>query len=135
MKKNNLCPCKSNKNYSDCCEKYHKGSFPENALALMRSRYSGYALGLANYIMETSHPLNSKYGKDPIEWAAQIMEFSNSITFEDLEILDFTDGKETAYVTFKAILKQGLKDVSYVEKSRFFKVNGRWLYVDGVISV
>ncbi len=45
------CPCGSGLKYKKCCQKYHKGALPSTALLLMKSRYSAYALGLADYIM------------------------------------------------------------------------------------
>lgn len=132
MKKEILCPCKSGKKYAECCEKYHQGGLPETALALMRSRYSGYALGLADYIVRTTHPVNPLYNKDPKERFDEIMKFSNDVDFDYLEIIDFTDGEELAFVTFKAGLIQDGLDVSFTERSRFLKVKGQWLYADGV---
>ncbi len=44
-----LCPCNSRKKYRDCCKILHDGGFPESALALMRSRYSAYALDRPGY--------------------------------------------------------------------------------------
>ena len=129
-----LCPCWSKKKYHDCCEKYHKGNLPETALALMRSRYSAYALALADYIMLTTHPKNPIAIMEKETRRKEILEFSRKTHFENLEILDFIDGPEIAYVTFKAHLKQGKKDASFLEKSRFEKINGRWLYWDGIIE-
>jgi len=43
------------------------------------------------------------------------------------KIIDFIDGKEEAFVTFNARLSSG----DLKEKSRFLKLHGRWLYVDG----
>ncbi len=132
MKKQIKCPCHSKKKYSDCCRKYHQNALPETALVLMRSRYSAYALGLVEYIMRTTDPANPNYQVNVAEWANQIKHFSENTSFVDLEILEFIDGPETSYVTFKAGLKQGLNDVSFIEKSLFVKTNNQWLYADGV---
>jgi uncharacterized protein YchJ len=51
------CPCGSGKSYSHCCGIYHKDhSLVPTAQALMRSRYSAYALGLEEYLLATWHP-------------------------------------------------------------------------------
>jgi SEC-C motif-containing protein len=34
-------------------------------------------------------------------------------------------------VTFKATLFQDNTDISFIEKSRFLKVEDKWLYIDG----
>ena len=134
-KKNELlCPCGSTKMYSECCGKYHQGTNPENALALMKSRYSAYSLNLADYIMHTTHPKNPRFKADKTTWKKQILEFSQNTVYEKLDILDFTDGSIEAFVTFVAHLKHKNKDATFTERSRFEKINGQWLYLDGVIS-
>lgn len=115
-----MCPCCSKKPYAECCKSYHEGMLPENALKLMRSRYSAYALGLADYILKTAlFPPKSKQ---------EILEFSKSTHFDDLTILEFIDGEKEAYVTFRAHLAQAGRDVSFTEKSSFLKEHGKWLY-------
>lgn len=125
-----LCPCFSNKTYEECCKPYHNGKLPENALKLMRSRYSAYALCLPTYIIDTTHPENIHYQKDKKSWACQILDFSKNTKFEGLEVISFIDGENEAYVTFFAYLSQDNKDVSFKEKSRFEKVNDKWLYLE-----
>ncbi|MCG3720835.1 hypothetical protein L5F50_16660, partial [Aliarcobacter butzleri] len=51
--------------------------------------------------------------------------------FEKLEILNFEESQFEAFVTFKATLFQNNNDISFIEKSRFKKLDGIWLYVDG----
>ena len=138
VKKDFLCPCHSQRLYKDCCKPFHEKAFCSNALELMRSRYSAYALVLADYIIKTTHPLNPAYSLDP-EWKKQILEFCRSTIFEDLQILEFIPGEKEAFVTFRAILKQKNKDVSFsetsfTETSFFIKENGRWFYRNGEIK-
>jgi len=126
------CPCHSGKEYTDCCGPYHnhEESCP-NARALMRSRYSGFALEKAEYIMETTHPENPAVQADKKKWGEQILAFSKATEFKGLEILDFQEKEDWATVTFKAILLQGTEDQSFTEKSTFYKVDGKWLYHSG----
>ncbi|HSX04579.1 MAG TPA: YchJ family metal-binding protein [Rhabdochlamydiaceae bacterium] len=132
MEKKN-CPCHSGKPYGECCAPYHRGKFPETALKLMRSRYSAYALGFSDYIIQTTHKENPAAAKEPNQWKKDILDFSKNTIFEGLEILSFIDGENEAFVTFRALLKEGDKDVSFTEESRFFKVGGRWLYHSGQV--
>lgn len=125
------CPCQSGKEYSECCETYHKGQLPEKALALMRSRYSAYAMGNADYIIDTTHPDNSQYLQDRKLWKRQIEEFCNHTKFVGLEILEDQPGEKISFVTFLAKLKQNGEDASFTERSRFEKAGGRWLYHSG----
>lgn len=49
------CPCGSDP-LDDCCGRYHQGHPAPTAEALMRSRYSAYALGLVDYLRDTTLP-------------------------------------------------------------------------------
>lgn len=128
---NLLCPCKSLKNYEDCCAPYHQGKLPENALILMRSRYSAYALQLPHYIMETTHSSHPDHHIPPDAWEKAILAFSQNTVFKDLKILEFVAGDTTAFVTFTAILSQQGRDASFTEKSQFLKEKGKWYYLKG----
>ena len=124
---NTPCPCGSHIKYKKCCALYHKGAFPKTALALMKSRYTAYVRADSRYIIQTTHPDNSDYTDDAKSWKESIENFSKITEFLGLEIIDFFDGNEQAWVEFKAKLSTG----DMVEKSHFFKVNGRWLYHSG----
>lgn len=121
------CPCHSGKIYKECCEPYHLGESAPTAVDLMRSRYSAYALNLSDYIIKTSHP-------DYIREKKEIEAFAKSTRFIGLEILDFSEKDEEAQVVFKAILKQKGKDASFTECSLFKKINGRWVYLRGIVD-
>lgn len=124
------CPCGSHKKYKKCCAVYHKGVLAPNALALMKSRYSAYATGYAEYIINTTHPMNPDYTTEYALWKNDIDLFSQHTEFLGLKIIEFINGEEEAYVMFEASLSSGI----LVEKSRFLKSEGIWLYADGMIS-
>jgi SEC-C motif-containing protein len=124
------CPCGSKNKYKKCCQIYHKGAKTKNALLLMKSRYSAYAVGDSAYIVKTTHKNNTQYMEDTKAWRESIDLFCKETEFQGLEILEFIDGEEEAFVTFKAKLSSG----EMVEKSRFLKVNGMWLYENGEVS-
>jgi len=121
------CPCDSGQKYKKCCQKYHKGALPANAELLMRSRYSAFAYGLADYIIKTTHPDNSDHTNDIQSWREEILSFCNNTSFLGLKVMEFSNTEREAFVTFKASLSSGILH----EKSRFLKENGQWLYVDG----
>ena len=129
-----LCPCCSNLSYDKCCKPFHEGKICDSALQLMRSRYSAYALDKAIYIIETTHVDNPSYNKDTQKWEEEIRRFSENTSFEKLEIINFSEDGNIAYVTFRAYLKQNGKDISFTEKSLFEKADGKWLYKIGEIS-
>ena len=124
---NTLCPCHSNEKYKKCCQPYHKGIFPSNAQKLMRSRYSAFAMEMADYIMTTTHPNNPDYTEDKENWRKRILDFSQNTQFIGLNINTYIDGDAEAFVTFEARLDSGILK----EKSRFLKEKGKWLYESG----
>ena len=81
--------------------------------------------------MDTTHRENEDFTYDTKTWDENIHEFFDHSEFRKLEIFDFEDGEKEAYVTFKATIFQGAIDVSFIEKSRFLKVNNQWLYHSG----
>lgn len=124
------CPCHSGEKYKKCCQPYHKGILPANAQKLMRSRYSAFALGLAEYIMSTTHPNNPDYTDSCEAWRESILDFCKHTHFNGLKIIEFIDGDSEAFVTFEAMLDHGILK----EKSRFLKPENKWLYESGVFS-
>jgi SEC-C motif-containing protein len=124
------CPCGSKNKYKKCCQIYHKGAKPKNALLLMKSRYSAYVVGDSAYIVKTTHKNNIQYMEDTKAWKENIELFCKETAFQGLEILEFIDGEEEAFVTFKAKLSSG----EMLEKSRFLKADGMWLYENGEVS-
>ena len=131
---NSACPCGSEKKYKKCCKVFHDGINPKNALELMKSRYSAYAVGNSHYIMDTTHENNSEYRQDKISWENNIRQFINDTEFKSLEIIEFVDGFIEAYVTFKANIDINKKDSSFREKSKFVKQNDKWYYLSGEFS-
>ncbi len=127
---NALCPCGSGDKYKKCCSKYHNGALAPTALILMKSRYCAYAVGDSKYIMKTTHPDNSDYTTDTKEWSQSISLFSEHTDFMGLTILEYIEGEEEAFVKFKAQLSSG----DLIEKSRFLKVAGKWLYRGGIFG-
>ena len=129
IRSNTSCPCGSRQKYKKCCQVYHKGAKAKTALLLMKSRYVAYALGNSAYIIKTTHEHNEQYMDDVKGWKQSIEEFTKVTDFLALEILEFIEGEEEAFVKFKASLSSG----EMTEKSRFLKVASGWLYESGEI--
>ena len=129
---NDTCPCGSLIKYKKCCKPFHEDiKTPINALELMKSRYCAYAIEKSEYIISTTHQKNRDFNTDTKVWNNDILDFSRNTKFEKLEILEFIDGQTESFVTFKANITQNKQDVSFIEKSRFVKENGKWQYIDG----
>lgn len=126
---NALCPCGSGNKYKKCCRIYHQGAKAPDALTLMKTRYSAYAANEYAYIIKTTHPENPDYSIETQTWKTSILAFSKNTEFLGLEIIEFTDNPNEAFVAFTAHLSGGTLN----EKSRFLKTDGKWLYVDGVL--
>lgn len=124
------CPCGSGLPYEMCCGMYHHnpGTAP-TAQALMRSRYSAFAIKDFNYISETHLP-----DDQPTQNAEHIADCNDHTQWIRLEILDTVAGEEKdkeGVVEFVAHFKEGKHIGRLKERSVFRKVNGRWYYVAG----
>jgi len=120
------CPCGAAAAYGTCCGRWHGGPLQlqaPTAEALMRSRYSAYALGLTDYLMATWHPRTRPPAVEPsppgLRWLGLEVRAHHAI-----------DG-EHATVEFVARSKLGGRAHRLHETSRFERVDGRWFYVDG----
>lgn len=118
-----LCPCGTQKDYSQCCEPYITGKKPApTPEALMRSRYTAYVKVAAPYLKETLAPeaRGDFNEKDVYEWSQQS-------EWLGLEILK-AEGKT---VEFMAKYKAQGKVLEHHEVSTFRQEGGKWYFVDG----
>jgi SEC-C motif-containing protein len=117
-----LCPCKSNKEYKDCCEPFIKGlQLPQTPLELMKSRYSAYATSNLKYIQETQ---TEKLSSEDI---LVLNNWSKNTHWQHLEIVGFSDN----FVEFKAYYIYDKIQHLMHEKSKFIKIDNRWIYDSG----
>src|ERR1043165_9337696 len=68
------CPCTSSRSYGECCEPFLSGKAkPPTAEALMRSRYTAYAVGQVDYVAKTDDPgSREKFDKTSAEaWSSK----------------------------------------------------------------
>lgn len=121
------CPCDSGLSYKNCCQPLHAGGAAPSPEALMRSRYSAYALNLPAYIIKTTHPDGTHYQPDHAKWRREIEQFCKNTRFERLQIL----AAHEDIVTFRATLYANNRDVSFTETSLFRRHNGQWKYYSG----
>ncbi len=128
------CPCFSNESYETCCQPYHKGKIPKDVQNLMRSRFSAYVLGLAEYIIQTTHSDSTTYQEDKKKWIEDILQFHRDGKLKSLEILDSKQHEEVAFVVFIITIEFKGKINVYTEKSCFLKVQEKWLFRDSLIK-
>lgn len=122
------CPCGSGDTYEQCCGRFHSGqSVAPTAEALMRSRYSAFAVGDAAYLRATWHPSTRPARLD----------LGGSPRWLRLEIVATAGGgpfDRDGVVEFRAHHRgPGGRGVLH-ERSRFVRERGAWLYVDGEID-
>lgn len=118
------CPCNPARPYAACCGPLHAGVAAADAQALMRSRYSAYALGLRDYVLATWHPSTRPAA----------LELDPAATrWLGLEVKRHrADGEDAATVEFVARYRVGGGSaVRLHEVSRFLREDGRWYYLDG----
>lgn len=111
--------------YTACCQPWHTGHSGQSAPdaeALMRSRYSAFVLGLADYLQATWHPSTRPAG----------LTLEPGVKWLGLEVRRHQRQDDThATVEFVARSRVGGQGQRLHETSRFVKEDGRWLYVDG----
>ncbi|WP_246221704.1 YchJ family protein [Marichromatium bheemlicum] len=120
------CPCGSARPLAACCGRYLSGrAHAATAAALMRSRYTAFVLGAEDYLRATWHPAHCPAdlapGDPPPRWLG-------------LRILATTAGgpdDDQGMVEFVARYKVGGRAHRLHERSRFARLEGRWVYVDG----
>nr|WP_329609257.1 YchJ family metal-binding protein [Arthrobacter sp. ATA002] len=90
----------------------------------MRSRYSAFAAGRRQYLLDTWHPSTRPAALD----------LDPELQWRRLDILETAaggplDGRGT--VRFRAHYRDGAGRGVQEETSRFVRTGGNWLYVDG----
>lgn len=118
------CPCGSLLEYEECCGPLHRGVVAPTALALMRSRFSAFALGLEGYLLASWDP-STRPGT---------VDLDGDVEWRRLQIVDTVLGGEsddTGVVEYRASFRRAGRSELLQERSRFVRVHGRWRYVDG----
>lgn len=119
------CPCGSGRAFAECCGPFLSGAAaaptPE---ALMRSRYTAYALGDDAYVLstwnETTRPaVLFEAGEARPRWISLAVTDAKPVT----------DEAQTGEVTFTALARTSSGAMRLSERSLFQKKDGRWIYV------
>lgn len=120
------CPCGFGDDYRHCCGLIHRRGAGLGATAehLMRARYSAYVLGDEAFLTQSWHPDTrpDPIAPDPaIDWLG-------------LTVLETTGGgglDAEGTVTFEARYRLAGRQSTMAERSRFVRLDGAWVYVDG----
>ncbi len=139
------CPCLSGDTYGSCCGRYHAGLRPgpdgaapgphaPTAEALMRSRYSAFAVGDADYLRATWHPSTRPADLD------LDLDLDDDVEWRRLDVVRTEAGgpfDTTGVVEFVAHHRSRTDPADrgrLHEVSRFVREGDRWSYVDGTIA-
>jgi len=121
------CPCGSGSLYKACCGPFISGQAkPATAEALMRSRYCAYTLLENDYLRRTWHPKScpSNLQTDPdARWLGLAIKATVAGSEHD----------QNGEVEFVARFKVAGRGFRLHERSRFQRLHGDWVYVDGTL--
>jgi SEC-C motif domain protein len=127
-----LCPCGSGQNFNACCEPFlTEQASPKTASQLMRSRYCAYAMGVIDYLYNTSGP-NVRKEFD----AENSRKWAESAKWNGMEIVKAEGGSETdttGTVEFIAHYAVKENEFKHHELATFEKIDGKWSFMDGKI--
>ncbi len=117
------CPCLSGLPYAECCEPLHRGEVDApTAEQLMRSRFSAFAVGDAEYLLATWHPSTRPAA----------LELDSELRWYRLDIFDRMAGgplDARGEVEFEASWRSPDARGSQRERSSFVRECGRWYYI------
>jgi SEC-C motif-containing protein len=91
----------------------------------MRSRYSAFAVGDPAYLLATWHP----------DTRPRDLVLDDGVRWTGLDVLAATGGglfDAEGTVEFRAHSVRGGRAHAQHEDSRFVRVEGRWVYLDGI---
>ena len=119
------CPCKSNKEFEQCCQPIIQGQIKANSPEqLMRSRYSAYAVGNAEYIIKTYSKISrSKQSLNDIKTWAEQCQWVNLIIHQS----------NNTHVEFSAYFIEENELYVLRENSEFHQEENCWVYHTGNI--
>jgi SEC-C motif-containing protein len=113
------CPCGLGDSYDACCGRFHAGAPAPTAQALMRSRFSAFAVGDAAYLLRTWHP-----AVRPAE-----LTLDPELHWSRLAVLESQAGgllDQAGTVRFRAVYVQAGTRGVLAENSSFVRVDGQW---------
>ena len=125
------CPCTPDKEFAVCCEPIiQQKRKAVTAEELMRSRYSAYALGHVDWIIESQSP----DGRQFVDRTAT-EQWSKRATWHRMEVVGVEGGAADdteGFVDFKAYYTIAGEDITHHEVASFRKEDDTWYFVDGI---
>lgn len=128
------CPCSSGLALRTCCLPYLDGkALAPTPTALMRSRYSAFALKAVDHLWRTLAREHEDRSRPEADVRRELRATCSTYKYPGLTILDAKgeDPAAPAWVLFHARVFEKGKERSFVEASRFIFEDGAWRYLDG----
>ena len=123
------CPCGSLRPYAVCCGPLLSGErWAATAEALMRSRYTAFAVGDEGYLLRTWHP---RTRPDDVSLDRGTRWTGLSVLRCDAGGVEDSQGVVEFVATWRDGSATGGSGGELHEVSRFVRRAGRWLYLDG----
>jgi SEC-C motif domain protein len=116
------CPCGQARSLSACCARYWTGTLVQTPEQLMRARYSAFATGQLDFLLQTLHP-----SRRQIDEMAQLEQSQKTTQWLRLWVLKAVADR----VEFTAFFSQNGVIGQLHERSRFVLEQGSWWYLDG----
>ena len=131
--RNAACPCGSGDKSKRCCAPVVAGVRPAaDPVALLRARYSAYAWGAVDFLMDSAAGEAAEPDRDA--WRASLVQYCRVLRLTGLHIVstrwDETDGE----VHYRAGLVVQGRPSTLVERARYNRADGRWRYTGGVLG-
>ncbi|MBC8269714.1 MAG: SEC-C domain-containing protein [Rhodospirillaceae bacterium] len=123
------CICGTGKDFQDCCGPLIDGAAAATAEALLRSRYTAFAMGRTDYLVETLTP-DLRDGFDLVEAESTAAD----ARWQGLEVRSVTGGGPddvTGEIEFVASFRLRDEPRVHHELSQFRREDGRWLCAGG----
>ncbi|SCL22739.1 SEC-C motif-containing protein [Micromonospora pallida] len=119
------CPCGTGRGYGECCGPVHRAeTSAATAEALMRSRFSAFAVGDVDHLLRSWHSSTRPAG----------LTLDHRLRWTRLEVLATERGglfDATGTVEFRAHYRDRGRPGTLHERSRFRREDGQWVYLDG----
>ena len=126
------CYCGSERPYEECCSPFlHGEAKPDTAEALMRARYTAYAVQNIDYVAATNDPDTA----DPMD-RESAAKWSRDSEWDGLDIVATAKGGpdddegEVEFIAHYTINGQGME---HHERATFRRIDGDWFYMDGTM--
>ncbi|MET8149711.1 YchJ family protein [Actinoplanes sp. NPDC049668] len=121
------CPCGLGRPYGECCGRAHRGEPPATAEALMRSRYTAFALDDHAYLLSSWHHTTRPARVEP----------DPNLRWTGLDVLGSAQGglfDTEGVVEFRAHYRDGGRPGEMRERSRFVRHDGQWVYWGPILT-